>query len=133
MMNPTHTIPSLSGTFGILARLALSPKMPKEPESPSRSNTRTERQCVKNETNRLENNNGQRTTRGIKHWGLSGYVSFMPRIKFSVTGQDSSTQSPTISYRQTLHTIKGKPHEAASNARIDNYTFTCPFSNKWVR
>ncbi len=84
-MIPPLSIPSLSGTFGILARLALSPKMPKEPESPSRSNTRTERQCVKNETNRLENNNGQRTTRGIKHWGLSGYANGISRIKVSCT------------------------------------------------
>lgn len=72
-MIPTHTIPSLSGTFGIPAGLTLNPKMPKEPSSPSRPNARTERQCVKNEINRFENNNGQRTTRGIKHWGLSGY------------------------------------------------------------
>jgi hypothetical protein len=61
MKNLTHTIPSLSGTFGIPARLALNPKMPKEPSNPSRSNARTEKHCVKNETNRLRNNNGQRT------------------------------------------------------------------------
>jgi hypothetical protein len=60
-MNPTPTIPSLSGTFGIHTRLALNPKMQKEPSSPSRSNKRTERLCVKNETDRLENNNDQRT------------------------------------------------------------------------
>ena len=99
----THTIPSLSGTFGIPVRLALNPKMPKEPSSPSRSVTRTERQYIKNEIDRLENNNGQRTTRGIKHWGLSGYVSILPRIKFGVTGQVSSPQSPTISYRHPLY------------------------------
>jgi len=39
-------------------------------------------------------------THGIKHWGLSGYLIILPRIKFSVTGQVSSPQSPTISYRQ---------------------------------
>jgi len=44
-------------------------------------------------------------TRGIKHWGLGGYSSFLPRIKFGVTGQESSPQSPTISYRQTLWLI----------------------------
>ena len=38
-------------------------------------------------------------TLGIKHWVLGGYVSVSPRIKFSVTGQESSPQSPTISYR----------------------------------
>ncbi|MDD2636216.1 MAG: hypothetical protein PHW82_12060 [Bacteroidales bacterium] len=32
-----HTIPSLSGTFGIPASSAHNPKMPKEPSSPSRS------------------------------------------------------------------------------------------------
>lgn len=50
------TIPSLSGTFGIPARLALSPKMPKEPSSPSRSNARDVRQLHDKE------NQGQRTT-----------------------------------------------------------------------
>jgi len=103
--NPTHTIPSLSGTFGISTRLVLNPKMPKEPSSPSRSDTRTERQCINYETNRQRNNKGQRTTRGIKHWGLSGYVSVLPRIKFGVTGQESSPQSPTISYRKPLYAI----------------------------
>jgi len=55
-------IPSLSGTFVIRTRLALNPKMPKEPSSPSRSNARIERQCIQNETNRLKNKIGQRTT-----------------------------------------------------------------------
>ena len=41
-------------------------------------------------------------TRGIKHWGVSGYVSVLPRIKFGVTRQVSSPQTPTISYRQPL-------------------------------
>ena len=36
-----NTIPSLSGTFGIPARLALNPKIPKEPSSPSRSDALT--------------------------------------------------------------------------------------------
>jgi len=40
----------------------------------------------------------------MKHWGLSGYASVLPRIKFGVTGQESSPQSPMISYRQTLAT-----------------------------
>ena len=102
----THTIPSLSGTFGIRTRLSLNPKMPKEPSSPSHANALTEIHCAKTETDKLRNNKGQRTTRGIKHWGLSGYASFLPRIKFGVTGQGSSPQSPTISYRQPLQVIK---------------------------
>jgi len=39
---------------------------------------------------------GQQITSGIKHWGLSGYVNILPRIKVGVTGQDSSPQSPTF-------------------------------------
>jgi len=85
-MIPTLTIPALSGTFGIPTGLALNPKMPKEPSSPSLSNARTEKNCDKNETNRLRNNNGQRTTYGIIHWCLSYYASILPRIKFSITG-----------------------------------------------
>jgi len=34
-------------------------------------------------------------TRGIKHWGLGGYASILPRIKFGVSGLGSSPQSPT--------------------------------------
>jgi len=41
-------------------------------------------------------------TRGIKHWGLSGYLNILPRREFGVTGQESSPQSPTISYRHPL-------------------------------
>jgi hypothetical protein len=48
------------------------------------------------------NKEHQPLTSGIKHWGLSGYSSILPRIKFGVTGQDSSPQSPTISYRHPL-------------------------------
>jgi len=44
----------------------------------------------------------QLATRGIKHWGLGGYLGILPRIKFGITGQESSPQSPTISYRHPL-------------------------------
>jgi len=36
----------------------------------------------------------QQLTRGIKHWGFSGYANILPRIKFSVTGQESSSELP---------------------------------------
>ena len=62
-----HFFPSLSGTFGIPTRLALNPKMPNEPSSPSHANARTEKHCSKIETYRLSNNNGQRTTICIKN------------------------------------------------------------------
>jgi hypothetical protein len=48
----------------------------------------TDKQTLKQE--------GQHTTSGIKHWGLSGYASFLPRIKFGVTRQESNPQSPTF-------------------------------------
>ena len=46
-----------------------------------------------------ENNKIRQVTRGIKHWGLNGYANRLPRIKFGVSGQESSPHSPTISYR----------------------------------
>ncbi len=49
--------------------------------------------------------NNETPTRGIKHWGLGGYSNILPRFKFGVTGQESSPQSPTISYRHPLETI----------------------------
>jgi hypothetical protein len=101
----THTIPSLSGTFGIPARLALNPKMPKEPSSPSRSNTRTERQCVKNETNRLENNNGQRTTRYIKHLAESANFKGITLNKLCNGLTDKCFEMPNVSYTQPLAVI----------------------------
>jgi len=52
------------------------------------------------------NKEHQPLTSGIKHWGLSGYSSVLPRIKFGVTGQDSSPQSPTISYRRPSDCLK---------------------------
>jgi len=52
-----------------------------------------------------EDKEHQAVTRGIKHWGLGGYTNILPRIKFGVTGQESSPQSPTFHtanrYRQT--------------------------------
>jgi hypothetical protein len=53
--------------------------------------------------------NNETLTRGIKHWGFSGYSSVLPRIKFGVTGQDSSPHSPTISYRHPLAFMQKKP------------------------
>lgn len=69
-MIPIHTLPSLSGTFGIPARLALNPKMPKEPSSPSRSNARIEKQI------HGEMNQGQRTTANISKLGEGGLPNF---------------------------------------------------------
>ena len=52
--------------------------------------------------NNTDENERQCTTRGIKHWGLSCYTNILPCIKFGVSGQESSQQSPTISYRHPL-------------------------------
>ena len=43
----------------------------------------------------LTDENALLVTIGIKHWGLSGYANLLPRIKFSVTRQESSPQSLT--------------------------------------
>jgi len=61
-----------------------------------------QKRCSKNERKITRKMNNETLTSGIKHWGLSGYASILTRIKFGVTGQESSPQSPTISYRQPL-------------------------------
>jgi hypothetical protein len=109
-MIPTQTIPSLSGTFGIPTMLTLNPKMPKEPSSPSRSDTRIERQCIKNETNRLEINNSQPLTRGIKHWGLSGYANGISRIKVSCTLIEKCSVLPNDFIPPTVSGKQNKRH-----------------------
>lgn len=50
-------------------------------------------------------NEKRATTLDIKHWHLSDYSNSPPHIKFDVTGQESSPQCPTISYRQPLGII----------------------------
>jgi hypothetical protein len=76
-MNPTLTIPSLSGTsrFGAFkfSQKRKSGEIPdrEEPSSPSLSNTRVEKQCVKYETNRLESNKARHTTPWITHLAVS--------------------------------------------------------------
>lgn len=72
MITQILTFPSLSGTFGIHTGLALNPKMPKEPSSPSLANARTEKYSAKIETEILRNNKGQRTTMCIIHKGFRG-------------------------------------------------------------
>ena len=62
---------------------------------------------MKNETT---NKKHQLPIRGIKHWGLGGYVIFLPRIKFDLTGQESSPQSPTISYCHPLGARQNDAH-----------------------
>jgi len=56
-------------------------------------------------------------TRGIKHWGLSGYLNILPRREFGVTGQESSPQSPTISYRHPLWGKFKKRHNGMIQTR----------------
>lgn len=82
--------PPLSQAHCLVAQASTQPKPAKELALPTHELT-----GIKHET----------LTRGIKHWGLSGYVRFLPRIKFGVTGQESSPQSPTISYRRPLSLI----------------------------
>lgn len=71
MMIPAQTFPSFTGAFGIPARLAHSQEMPKEPSSPSRSNTRIERHCIIKKID-VKIEQGQRTTRNIRKPGGSG-------------------------------------------------------------
>ncbi len=68
-MKSTHTVPSLSGTFGIPTRLALNPKIPKEPSSPSPAKTRIERDSKYGDDKRI--NKGQLVTAGYSPCRIS--------------------------------------------------------------
>lgn len=94
------TIPSLSGTFGIPARLTLSPKMPKEPSSPSRSNAQIERQL------RDMKNQGQRTTRYIKHLAESANFKAGTFNKHRNGLIGNRFEMPNVSYTHPLGNIK---------------------------
>jgi hypothetical protein len=74
------------------------------------------RQTAKLIDEMIENNKGKLVTRGIKHWGLSGCAGIQSRIKFGVIGQESSPQSPTISYTRPLGVM-----EATYTTTHDNY------------
>lgn len=97
-----HTLPSRSKSQPHDQNLSKSVSVPTHGRQESAANFK-DRKLTKD-------NKRQCTTRGIKHWGLSGYASILPRIKLSVTGQESSPQSPTILYRQPLAPILKRHH-----------------------
>jgi len=68
-MIPTQTFPSLSGTFGIRSRLALNPKMPKEPSSPSLPDPLKKNIAAKINDINTRNKNGQLVTSAQKQAG----------------------------------------------------------------
>lgn len=98
--NPTHTIPSLSGTFGIPTRLALNPKMPKEPSSPSHTNAETER-CNKMIINTLMNK-GQLVTSCIVHLADSANFKGSTFNKHCNGLIRNRFEMPNVSYTQPL-------------------------------
>ena len=114
--NPTHTIPSLSGTFGIPTRLALNPKMPKEPSSPSHTNAETER-CNKLIINALMNK-GQLVTRYIKHLAESANFkgSTFNKHRNGLTG--NRFEMPNVSY---THPFSGKLSQLEPTYQTSNY------------
>jgi hypothetical protein len=112
--NPTHTIPSLSGTFGIPARLAHNPKMPKEPSSPSRSNTETER-CNKMIINTLMNK-GQLVTSCIVHLADSANIKGVTHNKRCSGLTGLCFESPN----DTIHVTVGGHCKKRHFERLDN-------------
>jgi hypothetical protein len=115
-MAPTHTIPSLSGTFGIHTWLTHRPKMPKEPSSPSRSNTQKERQRI-NERIDIKMNQGQRTTMCIVHKGFRG---FRAASSASILFGNLIGLKPAIPYDTIHSTLCGilKKRAHAQTARL---------------
>ena len=86
--------------------------------APERSIQKNEMLITERSLKPLTEKTTQVLTRGIKHWGLSGYSNFLSRIKFDVTGQERSLQSPTILYRHTLWLIIKKTSHQSSKYNI---------------
>ena len=67
--------------------------------------------------------NNETLTKALCNKGFSGNSSILPRIKFGVTGQDSSPQSPTISYRRPL-AVTLKRHSKTNTNDIEQMNFS---------
>ena len=67
--------------------------------------------------------NNKTLTKALCNKGFSGNSSILPRIKFGVTGQDSSPQSPTISYRRPL-AVTLKRHSKTNTNDIEQMNFS---------
>jgi len=67
--------------------------------------------------------NNETLTKAICNKGFSGNSSILPRIKFGVTGQDSSPQSPTISCRRPL-AVTLKRHSKTNTNDIEQMNFS---------
>jgi hypothetical protein len=80
--------------------------LPKSMSAPTHSRQESAANLKENNS---DGNERQCTTRGIKHWGFKWLYKILPRIKFGVNGQESSPQSPTISYRQPLSRMSTIP------------------------
>ncbi|MDD3725296.1 MAG: hypothetical protein PHV83_07215 [Bacteroidales bacterium] len=120
--NPIHTIPSLSGTFGIPARLAHNPKMPKEPSSPSRSNTETERRN-KMIINTLMNK-GQLVTRYIKHLAESANFKGSTFNKHRNGLIGNRFEMPNVSYTHPLPASVERHNNDNKNGHIRKKFFS---------
>jgi len=107
MIETTHQAdPSQSYTLASRSKSRhTNQNLPKSMPAPTHA---SQKQCSKLKGKLTENKEHQPLTSGIKHWGLSGYSSILPRIKFGVTGQESSPQSPTISYRHRYASVTQK-------------------------
>ena len=115
------SFPSLSGTFGIYARLLLNPKMPKEPSSPSRSNAQTEKRFT-NEQIGDEMKQGQRTTRNIRKPGVMSKFKFCTFTK-NYNGLISwSSEIPASAY---CHPFRGMPAASPGTAPANRLRGIC--------
>jgi|LSQX01.2.fsa_nt_gb hypothetical protein len=95
MIETTHQT-NASQSYTLASRSKSRPTNQNLPKSMPAPMHARQKQCSKLKGKLTENKEHQPLTSGIKHWGLSGYASVLPRIKFSVTRQESSPQSPTF-------------------------------------
>lgn len=94
MKSQAHTVPSLSGTFGIRTRQTHNPKMPKEPFSPSLSEADTLQHCSKIESFELITTKSRAYNKvHISERGRCGYQRRILASPFSPRGHERSPKS----------------------------------------
>ncbi len=127
MRNQPRTVPSLSGTFGIHTRLALNPKMPKEPSSPSRTTTMTKKHCSKIETFRLKEENSRHITLSKFHlhvilFALVLLTSCQSNNMYHLRGQISGEFDESWVYLVKFYSAQ--PQVDSAEVRNGKFAFT---------
>ena len=117
-MNPSHTFPSLSGTYRKRCKPAHKPNLRQEPSSPSRSNAMTDKHCRKIETFKSRKENSQHITMYKNNSRVTSKFKGCSPLQLSCKLKDSSSEVGYYSYTHRCSqcgTFKKHPLQSSRN------------------